>query len=203
MSEDLVIQSHKGPYTVVFDSRILSDPSRLWEGEPHFLIDDIVARLYSSQLRSVLARPTTIVIKAIEENKAIVRRYREAYNTNDMDALGEVLAADFIPHNMLPGLPPNLEGAKMLQQGTMATWPDLHVTTEDLLADGDRVVERWTQTQTHTGAPVFGVPANSGKAVRTTGISIYRIANGKIVEHWAEMDFFGVMVQLGVIPPLG
>lgn len=71
MSENLVIQSHKGPYTVVFDSRLLSDPSRLLEGEAHFLIDANVARLYSSQLRSVLARPTAIVIEAIEENKSI------------------------------------------------------------------------------------------------------------------------------------
>lgn len=71
MSEDLVIQSHKGPYTVVFDSRLLSDPSRLLEGEAHFLIDGNVARLYSSRLRSILARPTVIIIEAIEENKSI------------------------------------------------------------------------------------------------------------------------------------
>ncbi len=135
-----------------------------------------------------------------EANKAIVRRYREIYNSTNLGTLEEVLAADFTPHNMMPGLPPNIEGAKMLQQGTMATFPDLHVTTDDLIAEGDKVVERWTQTQTHTGAPVFGAPANSGKKVRVTGVSIYRIANGKIVEHWAEMDFHTVLVQLGVIP---
>jgi predicted ester cyclase len=137
---------------------------------------------------------------SVETNKAIVRRYREIYNANNMDALGDVLAADFTPHNMMPGLPPNIEGAKMLQQGTMTAWPDMRTTTDDLLADGDKVVERWTQTMTHTGAPVFGAPANSGKKVRVTGMSIYRIANGKIVEHWAEMDFHTVLVQLGVVP---
>ena len=138
-----------------------------------------------------------------EANKAIVRRYREIYNSGNLDTLEEVLAADFIPHNMMPGLPPGLDGVRALQQGTMATWPDLHVTTEDLLAEGDKVVERWTQTQTHTGAAVFGAPANSGKKVRVTGMSIYRIANGKIVEHWAEMDFYTVLVQLGVVPAPG
>lgn len=66
-----MIQSHKGPYSVVFDDKLLSDPVRLLEGEPHFLIDANVARLYSSQLHSALARPTTIVIEAIEENKSI------------------------------------------------------------------------------------------------------------------------------------
>jgi predicted ester cyclase len=135
-----------------------------------------------------------------EANKAIVRRYREIYNSGNLDTLEEVLAADFTAHNMLPGLPPGIEGVHALHQGTMATWPDLHVTTEQLIAEGDTVIERWTQTQTHTGAAVFGVPASSGKKIRTTGISIYRIAGGKIVEHRAEMDFLGVMVQLGALP---
>jgi predicted ester cyclase len=138
-----------------------------------------------------------------EQNKAIVRRYREIYNSSNLDTLEEVLAADFIAHNLLPGLPPGIESAKLVHQVTMATWPDQYVTTEDLIAEGDRVVERWTQTQTHTGAPVFGAPANTGKKLRVTGISIYRIANGKIVEHWAESDLYGVMVQLGLIPVPG
>jgi predicted ester cyclase len=138
-----------------------------------------------------------------EANKAIVRCYREIYNFGNLDTLEEVLAPDFTPHNMLPGLPPNIEGVRMLQQGTLATWPDLHVITEDLIAEGDKVVERWTQTQTHTGAAVFGAPAHSGKKIRITGISIYRIANGRIVEHRAEMDFLGVLTQLGVVPAPG
>jgi predicted ester cyclase len=135
-----------------------------------------------------------------EQNKAIVRRYREIYNSTNLDLLEEVLAADFIAHTLLPGLPPGLDGARSVHEKTMATWPDQSVTTEDLIAEGERVVERWTQTQTHTGVPIFGAPANTGKKLRITGISIYRIANGKIVEHWAESDLYGLMVQLGVIP---
>jgi predicted ester cyclase len=135
-----------------------------------------------------------------EQNKAIVRRYREIYNSTNLDLLEEVLAADFIAHTLLPGLPPGLDGARSVHEKTMATWPDQSVTTEDLIAEGERVVERWSQTQTHTGAPIFGAPANTGKKLRITGISIYRIANGKIVEHWAESDLYGLMVQLGVIP---
>jgi predicted ester cyclase len=138
---------------------------------------------------------------SIEANKALVRRYRELHNTNQLDKLGEVLAANFTPHSMLPQLPPNLEGAKLNHQGTLAVFPDLHVETNDLIAEGDRVVERWTQTMTHTGAPFFigNLPA-SGKRITTTGISIYRIADGKIVEHWANMDFFGVLQQVGAFP---
>jgi predicted ester cyclase len=137
---------------------------------------------------------------APDDNKAIVRRYREIYNTGQLDLLDEVLAADFMPHNMMPGLPPGLEGAKRVHQMTLAAFPDLHVTTEDLLAEGDRVVERWTQTQTHTGVSIFGVPANSGKKVKISGLSLYRLAHGKIVEHWGEMDFVGVLQQLGAMP---
>ena len=137
-----------------------------------------------------------------EANKAIVRRYREIYNANQLDKLGEVLAADFAPHNLLPGLPPGLDGIKMVHQGTLAAFPDLRVTTEDLIAEGDRVVERWSQTQTHSGAPFMNIPP-SGKKVRITGISIYRIKDGKIAEHWAEMDFMGVLQQLGAMPAPG
>ena len=140
-----------------------------------------------------------------EANKALIRRYREIYNNSEMDKLEEVLAPDFVPHAAMPGMPWNgLESARQIHMMTKSIFPDLHVETNDLIAEGDKVVERWTQTCTHTGAPFFvgNVPA-SGKAVRTTGISIYRIENGKIAEHWAEMDFLGVLQQVGVIPAPG
>jgi predicted ester cyclase len=79
----------------------------------------------------------------------------------------------------------------------------MRVTTDDLNAEGDKVMERWTQTMTHTGVSIFGAPAGTGKKVKTTGISLYRIANGKIVEHWAEMDSLGVLQQLGLMPSPG
>src|SRR3990172_1682122 len=71
VSEKLVIQSHRGPYTVAFDDTLLSDPARLFEGESHFLIDANVARLYASDLHVILDHPNTITIEATEENKAI------------------------------------------------------------------------------------------------------------------------------------
>jgi len=63
-------------------------------------------------------------------------------------------------------------------------------------------VERWTQTQTHTGASFMNIPP-SNKPIVMTGMSIYRIADGKIVEHWGNMDFFGMMAQMGAIPAPG
>lgn len=140
-----------------------------------------------------------------ESNKAIVRRYREIYNASQLGRLEEVLAPDFTPHATMPGMPWNgLESARQIHMMTTAIFPDLHTTTEDLIAEGDLVVERWSQTCTHTGAPFFvgNIPA-SGKKVKTTGISIYRIKDGKIVEHWADMDFLGVLQQVGVMPAPG
>lgn len=139
-----------------------------------------------------------------EENKAIVRKYREAHNTNKLDMLDDILASRFVAHDMLPNAPQTLEGAKMIHTQNVAVFPDAHVTTEDLIAEGDRVVERWTLTQTHTGAPFFvgNLPA-SGRKIQVTGINTYRIANGKIVETWANMDFMGVLQQFGLIPAPG
>ena len=140
-----------------------------------------------------------------EANKAIVRRYREIYNASQLDKLEEVVSPDLIPHATIPGMPWNgLESARQIHMMTKSIFPDLHTTTEDLLAEGDKVVERWSQTQTHTGAPFFvgNIPA-SGKRVTTTGISIYRIKDGKIVEHWADMDFLGVLQQVGAVPMPG
>ena len=138
-----------------------------------------------------------------EANKAIVRRYREIHNNNEMNRLEEVLAPDFVPYTFMPGMPWNgPESAKQVHLLGKASFPDMKVTTEDLIAEGDKVVERWTQTQTHIGESFMNIP-QSGKSITITGISIYRIANGKIVEHWANMDFFGMMAQMGAIPMPG
>lgn len=134
-----------------------------------------------------------------ESNKAIVRRYREIHNTDQLNKLGEVLAENFTPHTLLPDMEPRLETYSQIHQMARASFPDLMVTTEDLIAEGDKVVERWTLTQTHTGELFMDAPA-SGKRVQVTGISIYRIADDRIVEHWANMDLLGVLQQLGLAP---
>jgi len=136
-----------------------------------------------------------------ESNKAILRRYRQAHNQNDMAALDEIVAADIISHSALPGLPAGREGGKMAHQGSLAAFPDGRTTTDDLVAEGDKVVERFTFVGTQKG-DFLGVPA-TGKQIRVTGMSIFRIANGKIVEHWGENDAMGLLMQLGVLPAPG
>ena len=136
-----------------------------------------------------------------EENKAIVRRYREIHNSNNLAALDQIVDANIVSHSGVPGMPPGLEGGKMVHNMFLSAFPDSQVTTEDLIADGDKVVERFTFRGTNKGS-FMGAPP-TGKQVTSTGMSVFRIANGKIVEHWGENDALGVMQQLGLIPMPG
>ncbi len=133
----------------------------------------------------------------IMKNKEIVRRYRELHNSNRLDQLDQIVARDLISHNMMPGLPQGLEGAKKSHQMFIAMFPDSRYITDELIAEGDYVVERWTNTGTHSGAPFMNAPA-SGKKFKVSGVSIYRLKDGKIVEHWGEFDQLSVLQQLGL-----
>jgi len=133
-----------------------------------------------------------------EANKAIVRRYQEAYNANNLDALDELVAADIATPTMLPGFPPGLEGIKQLHRLTVDAWPDMHVQIEDLIAAGDRVAARVTVSATPQ-KEAFGVPP-TGKSFKVGGMYIVRIAGGKIVEHWSIEDAIGIIQQLGLMP---
>lgn len=135
---------------------------------------------------------------SIEENKHIVRRYQEIYNSNDLDALGEVVAEHLMMPKVMPGLPPGLAGAKRVHETTLIGMPDWHTTIEDLIAEGDKVVARITMRGTHTG-DFWGMPP-TGNKVSFTGIYIVRIQDGKIVEHWGEEDGVALLQQLGFMP---
>ena len=138
-----------------------------------------------------------------EENKALARRLYDAFNqairTGDFAALSMVLSADTVDHNPNPGQAPGLEGVKQVFGGFRAAFPDLTLTVEDMIAEGDKVVSRLTIRATHRG-DFQGIPA-TGKQVTQTGIDILRIAGGKVVERWGEFDNLGLLQQLGVVPP--
>ena len=134
---------------------------------------------------------------SIEENKKIVRRYQDIYNSNDLDALSEVVSEDVRTPKIMPGMKPGLEGGKQVDATTLVGMPDWQTMIDDLIAEADKVVARITMTGTHTG-DFWGIPA-TGKRVKFTGIYIVRIANGKIVEHWGEEDGVSLLQQLGVL----
>ena len=133
-----------------------------------------------------------------EQNKAVVRRFTEVFETGDLSILDEVLASNFVDHSPFPEQPPDREGMKQMIGMMRATFPDMAVSTDDMIAEGDKVVSRWTGTGTHQGE-FMGIPA-TGKKVTVTGIGIDRVVDGKIVEHWEQFDAMGMMQQLGAIP---
>ena len=107
-----------------------------------------------------------------QDNKEIVRRYQEAYNSNNLDLLDEILSPEVLTPKIMPGMASGLEGAKRVHQTTLIGMPDFHTQIEDLIAEGDQVVARITMSGTHSG-DFFGIPA-TGNKVRFTGIYIVR-----------------------------
>jgi len=134
---------------------------------------------------------------SVEENKKIVRRYQEIYNSNDLDALDEVVSQGLLTPKIMPGIPTGIEGAKAAHRIMLAGFPDYQTIIDDLFAEGDKVAARITMSGTNTGS-FMGIPPTS-KHVSFTGIYIARIANGKIVEHWGEEDGVSLLQQLGVL----
>ncbi len=139
---------------------------------------------------------------SLEENKAIERRFiEEVVNKGELAVIDELCAANFVDHSAPPGVAPDREGYKQFFAMTHSAFPDFHSTLEDMFAEGDKVVQRFTARGTHKGE-FMGIPP-SGKQVTITGIAIHRITGGKIVEDWVNMDMLGMMQQLGVVPPPG
>lgn len=134
------------------------------------------------------------------ENKAILNRVEELWNTGDLAIADEIFATDFANHD--PNAPDvnDLEGYKGFIVMTRTGFPDFYVTSEDMIAEGDKVVSRWVARGTHQGE-LLGIPP-TGKKASWTGISIYRFAGGKIMEAWWSKDLLGLLQQLGVIPPI-
>jgi len=134
-----------------------------------------------------------------EANKTLIRRYQDAYNSNKLDVLDELLHPDWTTNAWPDGVPQSVESAKAFYHVVQEMFADVDYTTEDLIAEGDRVVQRWTFRANHVGE-FLGLPP-SGKTITAAGISIFRIADGKIIQHWAFADDLGFLHQLGADIP--
>jgi steroid delta-isomerase-like uncharacterized protein len=140
-----------------------------------------------------------------EANKALIHRWvDEVLNTRDVSDQSrayQLVAPDFVGH--FPGQPPieGLEAYRQFGSVYFSAFPDLQITPEDLIAEGDKVTMRYDWRGTHTGE-LMGIPP-TGKQVITSGISILRVANGKITEQWDNFDNLGMLQQLGVLPRMG
>ncbi len=138
---------------------------------------------------------------SVEEHKAIQRRVYELFSSGNQEALEEVIAPDAVDRNAQPGLAPGLEGVRQTLGMFRAAFPDLRISAEDMLAEGDRVAARITATGTHRGE-FQGLPP-TGKQVTISGIEIVRIANGRVVERWGQFDNLGMLQQMGALPAPG
>jgi predicted ester cyclase len=138
-----------------------------------------------------------------EENKAIVQRYYdEISNAKKLEHLDELLAPDY-RGNLAPGQTEgglDREATRTVWAGLWEAFPDWTQTVHDIIAAGDRVVVSSTTRGTHKGTyECFGLQA-TGRQVECTEIAIYRVADGRIVEHRSILDFLSLLHQLGVIP---
>lgn len=139
----------------------------------------------------------------LAENKAVVEKIGEAYDERDYDQIRELLSPDFIGH--VPLEPKVLEGPEAWIGFFQSVWhvvfPDVRITDYTLIAEGDLVVIHLREEGTFKNE-FMGIPPN-GKKVATWGANIWRIKDGKAVEWWVNMDMFGLLQQMGAIPPMG
>jgi steroid delta-isomerase-like uncharacterized protein len=134
-----------------------------------------------------------------EANKALIRRgYEEMVMGGNFDNLEELFHDDYVDHTQPPGWPTDRDGLRKLVEYFRSAFPDIHVTIEDIVAEGDIVMHRQTMRGTHLGE-FFGIPP-TGKSVVMTGTHLFRVADGKLIEHHANNDDLGMLRQLGAIP---
>jgi len=136
------------------------------------------------------------------ENKTIATRLlEEIWNQRKLDLIDDIDAAGYVLH--MAGSPDIVgpAGHKALIAAFIKAFPDHRFVIEDHIAEGDKVVTRWTASGTHKNE-LMGIPATNAK-MTVTGVSIFRIAGGKIEEEWSNWDVLGMWQQLGVSPPIG
>ncbi len=161
--------------------------------------------------RSVLVLRTVLLAMAVgcapgpsaqpEANKDLVRRFTEAANAADWEALAEIVTEDFSRHSAATAGPPinSRDEFIQLQESFLVTFPDQRVTIQRLIAEGDQVAALATYSGTHTG-PMGDFPA-TGKVVESPFLAIFRIDAGRIAELWVEWDNVAMLTQLGLFPP--
>ena len=135
-----------------------------------------------------------------EENKAIVRRVNdEVWSEGHLDVIEELIADNFVA--TVVGAPEQIRGPQGFREFVVTyrkAFPDLRITIDEQLAEGETVVTRWTATGTNEGE-LMGIPA-TGKQATTAGININRISDGKLVEGWGLFDQLGLLQQIGAVP---
>ena len=152
-----------------------------------------------SRIRRIAPFPTWRCELSAEQNTELVRASFAPLATV-LERHDELYGSDWVGH--FPGMPPlDAEGHRQYSEVMLTAFPDLERRIDDIVAADDKVVVRWTAEGTNTGE-FQGMPP-TGKYAKSSGITIFRIADGRIVEEWSESDMLGLLQQLGVIPEAG
>lgn len=137
-----------------------------------------------------------------DANKSLVRSYYEAVNKEDYNALDQLFSSDYQRYVSALGKPLDVAGQKQRLAGMRIAFPDLQITVENLIAEGDYVTIYLTARGTHKGM-LQGMIKPTGLKFTTSGFEIIRIVNGKMIEHWGGTDTFDILTQLGAILTVG
>jgi steroid delta-isomerase-like uncharacterized protein len=128
-------------------------------------------------------------------NKELVRRfYREVFGDWNMALVDEVVSPRFVSHDWPEGGPTGPQAFRNFYAAIRSAVPDARYEVEDLIAEGDRVVVRWSMRGTHEGG--FRGIAPTGRPIVLKGIAIYRVKGGKLMERWVVSDLYGLLEEL-------
>ena len=140
-----------------------------------------------------------VSLMSAEESKAIVRQFWGVWDEGNIGLVDELLASDYVNHSPgIPDQPEGSDGVRAVVAMFRSGMPDLRVIIEDMIAEGDKVATRYTLEGTHEGE-LFGIPP-TGQHLSIKSISVERVSDSKIREHWRITDTLDMMQQLGVIP---
>ena len=133
------------------------------------------------------------------DNKAVVQRfYQEVLNQRKLDVLDQIAAEDYVEHDPFPGQGNGRADLKARVTGLHKAFNPLRFNVEDVIAEDDKVVVRWTNSGTDRGG-FMGIPP-TGREFGIAGIDIYVVRDGRLAEHWHVVDMLGHMQQLGLLP---
>lgn len=136
-----------------------------------------------------------------EKNKAIIRRLVRAEEIGDWATVDELTAPNYVYHNPAnPRVRTHEEHKQKVLIALRTGFPDLKITIEDIIAEGNKVVIRFSFSGTHKGE-YAGIPPTN-KRIEATAINIFRLADGKVAEQWVESNALGMLLQMGVVPPI-
>ena len=131
--------------------------------------------------------------------KAIGRRfYDEIINGGNLDLIDDLIHDDFVEHELIPGVPEGKEAPRVFMNMLRAGFPDVRMTIEDMVEEGEMLVVRARMTGTHEGE-FMSIPA-TGNKIEVALVDMVRFEDGQVIEHWGLMDALAMMQQLGVIP---